>query len=140
MLDILIENGRILDGTGNPWFQGDHGIKEGRIAAMGRLKGEAAKEKLNVRGLVVSPGFIDIHTHCDAIPFLSPREEGRILQGITTDTIGNCGVSFAPTSKDTVELLKKYVGPFSMDVPLPWDWRTMGDFLKRCNLLIRRNT
>ena len=131
MLDLLIENGRIIDGTGNPWFRGDLGISDGKIAAIGMLKGETAKEKLNVQGLMVSPGFIDIHTHCDALPFLSPREEGRILQGITTDTIGNCGVSFAPTSKDTMELLKKYVGPFCMDAPLAWNWQTLGDFLKR---------
>ena len=131
MWDLLIENGRILDGTGNPWFQGDLGIRDGKIAAIGMLKGEKAKEKLNVQGLVVSPGFIDIHTHCDALPFLSPREEGRILQGITTDTIGNCGISLAPASKGTMELLKKYVGPFCMNAPLPWNWQTMGDFLKQ---------
>jgi N-acyl-D-amino-acid deacylase len=131
MLDLLIENGRIMDGTGNPWFQGDLGIRDGRIASMGRLKGERAKEKLDVQGMMVSPGFIDIHTHCDALPFLSPPEEGRILQGITTDTIGNCGISFAPAFKDTMELLKKYVGPFCMDAPLPWNWQTIGDFLRQ---------
>lgn len=131
MLDLLIENGRILDGTGNPWFHGDLGIKKGRIAAIGKLKEEKAKEKLDVQGLMVSPGFIDIHTHCDAIPFVSPREEGRILQGITTDTIGNCGISLAPASPKTMELLKKYVGPFCMGASLPWNWQTMGDFLNQ---------
>lgn len=131
MYDILIENGRIADGSGNPWFQGDIGIKDSKIVAIGALKGEKAKERLDVRGLMVSPGFIDIHTHADALPFLSPREEGRILQGITSDTIGNCGISFAPMFEGTLQLLKKYVAPFCMDAPLPWDWQTMGDLLKR---------
>lgn len=72
MYDILIENGRIADGSGNPWFQGDIGIKDSKIVAIGALKGEKAKERLDVRGLMVSPGFIDIHTHADALPFLPP--------------------------------------------------------------------
>jgi N-acyl-D-amino-acid deacylase len=131
MYDILIENGQILDGTGSPWFQGDMGLQDGKIVKIGTLKKEQAKERLNVQGLTVSPGFIDIHTHADALPFLSPREEGRILQGITTDVIGNCGVSLAPVAQKTFQLLKKYTGPFCMEAPLPWDWQTVGDFLKR---------
>jgi len=131
MYDILIENGRILDGSGNPWFKGDIGIKDGKMAQIGALKGQNAREKIDSKGLIIAPGFIDIHNHSDAVPFVSPREEGRILQGITTEIIGNCGVSLAPVFKETQDLLKKYVGPFCFEAPLRWDWRTLEDFLNR---------
>ena len=106
MYDILIVNGRILDGSGNPWFRGSIGIKNGKIAEIGPLKGQSAKEILDAGDLIVSPGFIDIHNHSDAVPFVSPREEGRILQGITTEIIGNCGVTLAPISKERRASLK----------------------------------
>jgi N-acyl-D-amino-acid deacylase len=131
MYDILIENGRIADGSGNPWFKGDIGIQEGKIVKIGLLKGQKAKERVDAKGFIVSPGFIDIHNHSDAVPFVSPREEGRILQGITTEIIGNCGVSLAPVFKETQDLLKKYVGPFCFEAPLRWDWKTLEEFLDR---------
>jgi N-acyl-D-amino-acid deacylase len=131
MYDILIENGCILDGSGNPWFKGDIGIKDGKIAQIGPLKRKRARERMDAKGLIVAPGFIDIHNHSDAVPFVSPREEGRILQGITTEIIGNCGVSLAPVFKETQDLLKKYVGPFCFEAPLRWDWQTLGEFLDR---------
>lgn len=131
MFDILIENGKVLDGSGNPWFQADIGIQNGKISALGFLKGRDAKEKIDARGFIISPGFIDIHCHSDAVPFVIPREEGRILQGITTEIIGNCGVTLAPVFKEKQDLLKKYVGPFSFEAPLRWDWQTFGEFLDR---------
>ena len=130
MYDLLIARGRILDGSGNPWFEADIGIQEGKITEIGRLQGEAARERIDLRGLLVSPGFIDIHCHSDAVPFIFPREEGKILQGVTTETIGNCGVSLTPVSGETKELLKKYTAPFGAGCPLPWNWETMGGFLK----------
>lgn len=131
MYDLLIENGRILDGSANPWFKGNIGIQDGKIAQIGSLKGQEAREKIDVKGLIIAPGFIDIHNHSDAVPFVSPREEGRILQGITTEIIGNCGVSLAPVFQETQALLKKYVGPFCFEAPLRWDWQSLGDFLNR---------
>jgi N-acyl-D-amino-acid deacylase len=106
MNDILIENGRILDGSGNPWFKGDIAIEDGKIAQIGVLNDQKARERIDAKGLIVAPGFIDIHNHSDAVPFVFPREEGRIVQGITTEIIGNCGVSLAPVFKETQELLK----------------------------------
>jgi N-acyl-D-amino-acid deacylase len=131
MLDVLIENGRILDGCGNPWFRGDIGIQEGRIVQIGALRGKKAKTQIDAQDWIVAPGFIDIHCHCDAVPFVSPREEGRILQGITTETIGNCGVSLAPVESATLGILQKYVAPFCFEAPLEWNWRTLSDFLDR---------
>lgn len=131
MFDLLIENGMIIDGSGNPWFWADLGIEKGKIARIGSLKGQKTKEKIDARGWTVAPGFIDIHCHSDAVPFFLPREEGRILQGITTETIGNCGVSLAPVWPATKEILQKYTAPFCAETPLPWDWQTQGDFLSR---------
>ena len=131
MNDILIENGRILDGSGNPWFNGDIAIQDGKIAQIGVLKDQRARERVDAKGLIVAPGFIDIHNHSDAVPFVFPREEGRIVQGITTEIIGNCGVSLSPVFKETQDLLKKYVGPFCFEAPLRWDWTTLEDFFIR---------
>jgi N-acyl-D-amino-acid deacylase len=129
MVDLLIAGGRIVDGSGTPWFEADIGIQGGKIAKIGPLRGEAAQERIDLGGLFVSPGFIDIHSHSDAVPFISPREEGKILQGVTTEAIGNCGVSLAPATDETRDLLKKYTVPFSAGSALPWNWETMGGFL-----------
>jgi N-acyl-D-amino-acid deacylase len=131
MNDILIENGRILDGSGNPWFKGDIAIEDGKIAQIGVLNDQKARERIDAKGLIVAPGFIDIHNHSDAVPFVFPREEGRIVQGITTEIIGNCGVSLFPVFRETQNLLKKYVGPFCFEAPLRWDWTTLEDFFIR---------
>jgi N-acyl-D-amino-acid deacylase len=91
--DILITNGRIVDGTGNPWFQGDIGITGDTIAEIGDLSGKTATKTIDAQGLVVSPGFIDIHTHCD---YGLGKPESRanlnyLTQGTTTVITGNCG-------------------------------------------------
>lgn len=131
MFDVLIKNGRIIDGSGNPWFQADIGIIDGKIAEIGRLNEKEAQEVLDAAGKVVSPGFIDIHCHSDAVIFAEPREQGKILQGVTTEVVGNCGSSAAPTYAPTLSLLQKYLAPLFGNIPLTWDWGTMGDFLDR---------
>jgi N-acyl-D-aspartate/D-glutamate deacylase len=105
MYDMVIENGWILDGSGNPWFRGDLGIHNGKIVQIGLLRGKKTKQKIDAQGWIVAPGFIDIHCHADAVPFVFPREEGHILQGITTETIGNCGVSLASIAAATKRAL-----------------------------------
>ena len=129
--DLIVKNGRVIDGSGNPWFKADIGIKGGIIEKIGMLSAEKATEIIDVPGLVVSPGFIDIHCHSDALLFVSPREQGKILQGVTTETIGNCGMSAAPTSPQHLDLLKKYVSSIFAGIKLAWDWNGVGDFLDR---------
>ena len=98
MYDLLIQNARILDGTGAPWFYGDLAVKDGKIAAIGKVTGQA-KTVVDAAGQYLSPGFIDIHSHSDGAILDCPTAESRILQGVTTDVGGNCGSSVAPTEK-----------------------------------------
>jgi N-acyl-D-amino-acid deacylase len=131
MFDLVIENGRILDGGGNPWFKGDVGVKDGRIARIGRLGGEAAAERIDAAGLYVSPGFIDIHSHSDAVPLMRRQDTGKLLQGVTTEAVGVCGVTMTPLSPDNVGLLQKYCAPFFTGADLKWDWPAVKDYLAR---------
>ena len=131
MLDVIIKNGKIADGSGNPWFRADLGVQDGKIACIGRLDGEAAKETIDADGCVVAPGFIDIHCHSDAVVFARPREQGKILQGVTTEVVGNCGSSAAPTNEATISSLKKYLAPLFGSFPLAWDWESVKEYLNR---------
>jgi N-acyl-D-amino-acid deacylase len=91
-LDLLITNGRIVDGSGNPWFRTDIGIKDGRIARLGRINPTDAAKTIDARGQIVAPGFIDVHTHVESIYNL-PAAENFIRMGVTTLVTGNCGGS-----------------------------------------------
>jgi dihydroorotase/N-acyl-D-amino-acid deacylase len=94
--DVILSQGKIVDGTGNPWFYADIGIRGDQIAAIGKLDSASAKERLNVRGLVVAPGFIDIHSHSRRAIFDSPSAENLLRQGVTTVIEGNDGSSPLP--------------------------------------------
>ncbi|MGY8815719.1 MAG: hypothetical protein ACKVHQ_13550, partial [Gammaproteobacteria bacterium] len=84
--DVLITGGRIVDGTGNPWYRGDVGIKDGRITAVGHIEAPKAQRVINAAGLVVSPGFIDLHTHTDLLG--DGMANSKIRQGVTVDIMG----------------------------------------------------
>ncbi len=90
--DLLITNARIVDGSGNPWFRADIGIKDGRIARIGRIDPATAQKTVAARGQMVSPGFIDVHTHVESIYSL-PAAENFVRMGVTTLVTGNCGGS-----------------------------------------------
>jgi N-acyl-D-amino-acid deacylase len=107
-LDLLITNGRILDGTGNPGYEADIGIFDGEIAVMGHDLGKAhADRMIDAEGMVVCPGFIDTHSHDDAYLLINPHCEDKVRQGVTTDVIGNCGFSLAPLSDEHRDDLRK---------------------------------
>ena len=96
MYDLLLRDARLVDGAGNPWHRGDLAIKGQRIAAVGRLGRSSARRVIHARGRVVSPGFIDIHSHSDYLVLADPLAENKLWQGVTTDVSGNCGFSAAP--------------------------------------------
>lgn len=89
--DLVIKNGFIIDGSGNPWFKSDIGIKNKKIARIGLIEGKEAKRVINAQNLIVCPGFIDIHTHCDRGILRVPTVDNYIYQGVTTVIGGNCG-------------------------------------------------
>jgi N-acyl-D-amino-acid deacylase len=128
--DLVITDGRIVDGTGNPWFRGDIAIRNGKIAEIGRI-GRRDSTSLNAEGLVVSPGFIDAHSHTDMVLHLNPMTQSTIRQGITTMVVGNCGMSLAPVSTMQKSLLEKSLSQFmprgaTIDLP----WRTFREYMK----------
>ena len=89
--DLVIRDGLVIDGSGNPWFKSDIGIKDKMIVEMGSLADKEAKKIINAEGLIVCPGFIDVHTHCDRGIRRIPTVDNYILQGVTTVIGGNCG-------------------------------------------------
>lgn len=91
--DILIKNGRIIDGTGNSWYYGDVAVKDGKVAAIGRLSKATAREIIDAKGLVVAPGFIDVHVHIEGDEMVTPTADNFIYDGVTSVVTGNCGGS-----------------------------------------------
>lgn len=91
--DVLIKNGKILDGTGNSWTYGDIAVKDGKIVAIGKLTGWAAAKTIDATGLIVAPGFIDVHTHIEGEEKKQPTADNFIYDGVTTVVTGNCGGS-----------------------------------------------
>jgi N-acyl-D-amino-acid deacylase len=127
MHDIVIKNGLVIDGAGNPWFKADVGISEGKIEEIGRVIDSRAEKVIDADRLVVCPGFIDIHTHSDLSLLINPRAESKIRQGVTTELVGNCGMSAAPVNKSTLHLLKQEWEPEATEVK--WNWSTLADYL-----------
>lgn len=132
--DILIRNGTIVDGTGADPFEGDVAIREGRIVAVGRVEGRA-NEEIDARGLLVTPGFVDIHTHYDGQVMWSERLSSSSTLGVTTVVTGNCGVGFAPCRPEHRDILVRLMEGVE-DIPgivlaegLPWNWESFPDYL-----------
>ncbi|MBU5442253.1 D-aminoacylase [Paenibacillus sp. MSJ-34] len=128
MLDIILKNGKIVDGTGNPWFAGNVGIKDGRIVAVGRVDQEAG-QIVDVRGQVIAPGFIDGHCHSDLMIIDHPLSEIKLQQGVTTEVVGNCGLAPAPFLKEKAGLLQSYVEPVLGSTTWEWPWETVEQYM-----------
>jgi len=124
--DLLLRGGRIVDGTGSPWFEGDVAIRGDRIAAIGRLHDAAARTTLDVRGLVVAPGFIDLLGQSEITVLVDPHVRSKITQGITTELTGE-GWSVAPQTPFTIEQLL----PGIADLNLTVDWRDLEGYGQR---------
>lgn len=122
--DILIRNGKVLDGTGNPWFQADVGVKDRKIVEVGFLKHAAGRRSIDASGLFVAPGFVDAHTHSEFGLIYNPPAESHVAQGITTEVLGNCGYSPFPRVEASKGLLCDPEG-------VEGDWVTANEFFAK---------
>ena len=127
MLDLVIENGLVADGTGAPARRADVGVQEGRIAEVGNLSATSAARRVDAAGLLVAPGFVDIHTHSDYTLLADPLADSSVRQGVTTEVIGNCGHSAAPLRDE--RLLPWLVIAHTPEVPV--EWRSFDEYLTR---------
>ena len=132
--DLVIRGGSIVDGTGAEPFSGDIAVDGDQITAVGEVEGQG-KEEINADGLVVSPGFIDLHTHLDAQIGWDPQVTSVSWHGVTTALLGNCGVTFAPCKPSDREFLAGMMETVE-DIPksailhgLPWNWEFYGGYL-----------
>ncbi|MDP3059068.1 MAG: D-aminoacylase [bacterium] len=127
MLDCIIRGARIVDGTGSPWYRSDVAVKDGKIAKIAYHITEETREVIEAEDMILAPGFIDIHSHSDFSLPVTDLAESRLLQGVTTEIGGNCGLSAAPVYPPRLEMLQKYVGFLTQD--LKWDWVSFGEYL-----------
>lgn len=152
-MDIIIKKGSIVDGTGKDMYKGDIGIKDDRIVKIGKLDGYNAQKIIDAEGLIVSPGFIDMHSHGEITILLYPEAQSSILQGITTMVGGNCGISPAPIKdywlmqfwefdfwyeidpyifyENTIQPLDKVKDVIKKKFDIDINWSTFGEFLDR---------
>ena len=128
MFDLVIQGGRVVDGTGAAAYRGDVGITGDRITTIGDLTMVQARQRLDAHGLAVAPGFIDIHSHSDFTLLIDPRAHSQIYQGVTTELVGNCGHGCAPLGANVESFTGNIYG--YQDV-LPIDWTTMEGYLAR---------
>ena len=134
MLDLIIRNGQIIDGTGSPGFMGDVGIRDGRIVAIGQVD-EPAAASIDASGRIVCPGFVDVHTHYDAQVFWDGTLSPSCYHGVTTVFGGHCGFSIAPLSKAAAPYLLNMLARVegmpvnSLTEGVPWDWSSFGEYL-----------
>jgi dihydroorotase/N-acyl-D-amino-acid deacylase len=124
--DLLIRNGRIIDGTGSPWYSGDVGIREGRIAAIGRLDGAKAKRTVDAAGAVVAPGFIDMLGQSELSILVDPSLPSKVFQGITTEITGEGG---SPAPLNDAIIATDRTGYAQLEITP--DWRTLAQYYAR---------
>jgi len=138
--DLLIKNGTVIDGSGLPRYRADVAVRHGRVTSIGRIR-EAAREVIDADGRVVTPGFIDGHTHMDAQVFWDPLGTCSCWHGVTTVVMGNCGFTLAPCGKAERHLVVRNleraedIAAEAMDAGIDWTWTTFPEFLDRVETL-----
>jgi len=128
MYDLLFSGGTVVDGTGQPRFKADVGIVDDQISAIGQLSSQPARRRIDISGKVIAPGFVDIHSHSDWTILANPAAKSSIHQGVTTEVMGNCGFSFAPT--DDPKKVEPLMPVYLRDL-VEIDWRSFGEYLAR---------
>ena len=124
--DIVIHGGRIIDGTGNPWYVGDVAITDGRIVALGKIPGGIAKRVIEANGMVVAPGFIDMLGQSETALLIDNRSISKLAQGITSEITGEGG-SIAPQNATTIAAAQPSLDPYHLKI----DWTTLDQYWQR---------
>ena len=131
MLDLLIRNGLVVDGSGNPGQVGSVGVRGETIVAVGEGD-EPARRVIDATGLVVAPGFVDMHAHSDLQLLLNPPHEAKVHQGVTLELIGQDGLSYSPVSDQSLAELRVQLSGWNSDSDeLDWSWRSVAEYLQR---------
>ena len=131
-LDLVILNALVIDGTGRPGFHGSVGIRGDRIEYVGVGDDLVARRTIDAAGRVVCPGFIDMHGHSDLMLLAEPHHAAKVMQGVTTEVIGQDGLSYAPVTDATLDLFRSIGRGLNGDpAGLAWDWRSVGEYLDR---------
>jgi N-acyl-D-aspartate/D-glutamate deacylase len=144
VLDLVIRNGQLIDGTGAPRRPGAVGIRDGRVVVLGDVD-EPAARTIDADGAVVAPGFVDPHTHYDAQACWDPTLAPSTLHGITTMVAGNCGFSVAPLSRDSADYVMRMLSRVegmpleALQAGVSWDWQTTGEYLDRIERQVSAN-
>jgi len=131
VLDVLLRNARIIDGSGNAWYRGDVGVQGEKIVAVGRVGTADAARVIDCGDRVVSPGFIDMHSHSDVMLLAEPQHPAKIYQGVTTDVLGQDGLSYAPVTPETRTLLRRHLAALNGNPDIAWDWTSVASFLAK---------
>ncbi len=132
MLDVLIRGGRIIDGTGTPWFRGDVAVQDGRVVGVGVVSAESARRVLDVDDLFVCPGFVDMHAHSDLQLLAQPTWEIKLAQGVTLDVLGQDGLGLAPITEEAGATLRQQLRGWNGDPQnIAFDWRSVAEYLAR---------
>ncbi|XOV90534.1 MAG: amidohydrolase family protein [Pseudomonadota bacterium] len=139
MYDLLITNGVVIDGSGGARYRADIGITSGKISAIGRLRGSKARKTIDADGQVVTPGFVDGHTHMDAQVFWDPIGSCSSYHGVTSAVMGNCGFTLAPCRREEADLVFRNLeraedlSREAMLAGIVWDWESFPEFLDVIN-------
>jgi len=137
-IDLVLVGGEVIDGTGSPAFQADVAVAAGRIVAIGsfdeQFDGQLGPdvERFDVTGRLVCPGFVDAHGHSDLAILSAPAAPSKVMQGVTTEVMGNCGVAVAPVGPDVdVRELRDTLALIDVDAAVDWSWRSVAEYLDR---------
>ena len=140
MFDVIITGGTVVDGSGEPGFRADVGIVGERIQAQGDLSDAVARRVINATGLTVSPGFIDTHAHSDGVLLTDPQHANGLRQGITTEILGQDGLSYAPMSSDNYKMYRRYLSGILGEPPEDLDMSSVAAFRSHYHKKVSINT
>ncbi|MBN2333965.1 D-aminoacylase [Candidatus Bathyarchaeota archaeon] len=129
MFDLVIKNGKVFTGAGNPWFRADVAVKDGKIVEVGRVRGDA-EEAIDAAGLAVSPGFIDLHDHSDYPILVNRGADSKVHMGVSTTVFPSCGSGAAPLNEAMRDEIRRFT-PSLAEAGIDVDWSTIEEYISR---------